>query len=352
VKKTQVLLFLLLFLSGCATYKFQKGESPFDQGYVVSRDGRTILEYTVGKDNSVPELESAKERFKRRKDSVELYYKKMGYIEDKFKQVFWDPPVMLVKFIGGIFRLPFIAASDYKYDHDPKYREKVTKFEEEQEAAKRKNIEILKAELNQYIQKDLEKEPVTIATQPKAEEIAMAKPEIAPQPEQATQEVTTALATTPVEPKTEQLQTKPATEAISSVPVEVETKPELEKEAGIVKPEEKAPAAIVKKVKVKKAKPKPPVLPSNPAAVIIAKPNKGFSPLKVHFYGKKSHSPNGKIVSYYWEFGDGDTSNKKNPINTYWSTTYETKAFTVMLTITDDKGVTATTSTTIEVMTK
>jgi hypothetical protein len=300
VKKISIFLFLCLLLSGCATYKFQRGSPPYDKGYVVSRDDYSILEYTVGKDNSVPEdLDLAKQRFQRRKVTVEEYYKQMGYIESRFKETFWNPPVMLVKFIGGIFRLPFIAISDYKYEHNPQYREKIKKQEEKQAATEEAHIQKLKEQLSAYIQKDLAKEPPPPPAPPKIE-LAKIEPEVPPQ----------------------------------------------EKPISEVTPE------ISSQVKPKPAEPKFRTTSKPPIAVIIAQPTKGYSPLKVHFYGEKSHSPSGKIVSYYWEFGDGDTSTKENPINTYWSATYGSRNFTATLTIKDNKGNTASASKVIEVMTK
>lgn len=160
MRKLSVLMIVLMFLSGCATYKFQKGRSPYDKGYVVSRDGRAIVEYTLGKDDTVPDgLNFAKQRFKRRKGVVEHYYKKMGYVENRFKESFWDPVVLFIKFVPSVFRLPFVAMSDYKYEHDPEYREKLKKLVEAQEIAERERISKLKADLNKYIQDDLAKEP-------------------------------------------------------------------------------------------------------------------------------------------------------------------------------------------------
>jgi len=158
MRKMILLVLLVVFLSGCATYKFQRGKEPYNKGYVVSRDDYIIPEYTTGKDNSVPNLEIAKERFKKRRQTVEHYYKKMGYIENKLKSTFWDPPVLFLKFIGGIFRLPSIAISDYKYEHNPQYREKIIKMQQEQDALEEARIQNLKKELNSYIQKDLAKE--------------------------------------------------------------------------------------------------------------------------------------------------------------------------------------------------
>lgn len=156
--KIPVLLMLIIFLSGCATYKFDYGKAPYDKGYVACRDNYPILEYTVGKDNSVPELNLAKERFNKRRKIVEHYYKKMGYIENHFKMAFWDPCVMFLKLIGGVFRLPFIAVSDYRYAHNPEYKAKMDRLEEVKEALQEAQIRKLKQELNVYIQKDLEQE--------------------------------------------------------------------------------------------------------------------------------------------------------------------------------------------------
>ena len=130
----------------------------WDKGYVVSRDGSTILEYTIGKDNNVPDLELARERFKKRRNRVEHYYKKMGYIENHFKMAFWDPCILFVKAAGGIIRLPFVAVSDYKYEHNPKYREKIIKREQQQDAKEEARIQKLKDKLNIYIQKELTQE--------------------------------------------------------------------------------------------------------------------------------------------------------------------------------------------------
>jgi flagellar basal body-associated protein FliL len=158
MKKIILLVLLVVFLSGCATYKFQRGKEPYNKGYVVSRDDYIIPEYTIGKDNCVPSIELAKERFKKRRQTVEYYYEKMGYIENKLKTTFWDPPVLFLKFIGGVFRLPSIAISDYKYEHNPQYREKIIKIQQEQDALEEARIQKLKDTLNSYIQKELAKE--------------------------------------------------------------------------------------------------------------------------------------------------------------------------------------------------
>ncbi|MFH1281196.1 MAG: PKD domain-containing protein, partial [Candidatus Omnitrophota bacterium] len=111
-------------------------------------------------------------------------------------------------------------------------------------------------------------------------------------------------------------------------------------------------APIKAKPVVKKVPPPVAKKPSEPpVAVIIAKPAKGYSPLKVNFSGQRSSSKSGKIISYEWDFGDGDTSTKKNTENTYWSTVYGLRTFTVTLTVKDDKGLTSSTTTAIELST-
>jgi len=331
MRKIQILLLLLLFLSGCATYKFHKGQPPYDKGYVVSKGDYTILEYTLGKDNSVPDLETAKERLRRRKAIVEYYYKKMGYLEDRFKQIFWDPPALFVDFIEGIFRIPFIAASDYRYEHNPQYRETITKLEEKQDAYEVARIKNLREELNTYIQKDL------------AAEIPKLKKTAGEQPVMFKQEGLT-------KEKEQLFQGFAPTLLAEAEQKQQEIKSQLEEQEKARKKEELVAKMLEEQAKIKETKPQ--VSSRGAIAIIIAKPKKGFSPLKVQFYGHKSYSPHGKIISYYWEFGDGDTSIKTDPTNTYWSTTYGSKYFTVTLTVKDDKGNTSTSSSIIEVMTK
>ena len=159
MKKIFVLLLLMVFLTGCATYKFQMGQEPYENGYVAIRDYRTIPEYTIGKDNIVPDnLDLAKERFKRRKRMVEHYYKKMEIIESKFVSSFWGPIVLIGKTISGVFRLPFIAYQDYKYNRDPEYKKRVQRQDEQDWALDKAHMDRLKSELELYIQEDLAKE--------------------------------------------------------------------------------------------------------------------------------------------------------------------------------------------------
>lgn len=149
------LLIAIFLISGCATYKFQLSKEPAAKGYVVSRDDYIIREYTIGKDNSLPDIQLAKARFKRRRNIVEHYYKNMGYIENHLKMALWNPVIISLKAIGGIFRLPFVALSDYKYENNPKYRERIKKIETEKDSREERRIKKLKDELNIYIQRDL-----------------------------------------------------------------------------------------------------------------------------------------------------------------------------------------------------
>jgi len=355
IRKAAVLFLIALFLSGCATYKFHHGKAPYDKGYVVSRDDYAIPEYTLGKDNKVPPLKVAKERFKRRRRVVEDYYKKMGFIENHFKTEVYDPPVTLIKMVGGIFCLPYIALSDYRYEHNPKYKERVKQNEAKQDDREAKRIASLKEKLNEYLVKDLAKEKPVVEEvsipQPIAEEIP-ASPESEP----------LAAGVEPITPPVEKI-TEPLPPAVEEAPVKAEeappeTKP-LAQEVVAPAPEKEEKPVIAKekaqKQKVQKQKPpkkEKPAIKGDLKAAITAKPLKGYSPLKVQFDGRKSSSPYGKIISYNWEFGDGDISTKPSPINTYWSTTFGSRYFTATLTIKDDKGNTANSSVEIETITK
>jgi len=356
MKKLIIVLPLILILAGCSTYKFQRGKAPYDQGYVVARDKRPILEYTVGKDNSVPDIDIAKERFKRRRAQVEYYYKKMGYMENRFKQTFLDPPGLIFKFFIGLFRMPFIVTSDYRYNHNPKYKEKIDKLDENEYLAEKARIKDLRSKLDAYIKEDLIKEypelakqaeqPVAVKEEVKLpqEQAVSLKPE--EQPVVATQVISPAQESAPI-PKTEEL--PEVKQEISTVKVIKEPIPI----ATLPKPEpliEEKPAEIVQIVEPTIKEEALEVI--KPIAVIAAKPIKGFSPLKVNFSAGKSYASKSRIVSYSWDFGDGEKSTKKNATNTYWSVTYGSRIFTATLTVTDNKGVSGTSSIDIEVVTK
>ena len=321
MKKILVLVILGFILSGCATYKFQKPATSGAKGYLACYDGKPILEYTVGKEKSLPDLTLAKERFKRRRSTVEYYYKQMDLIESRLKEFFWDPPAMLVDLLGGVFRWPFVAVADYKYNRNPKYKERVDRLDEQRDELEKVRINVLKEKLAAYIVEDLSKESP-------AQRVDTIVPVVLK-----------------LEPVQEALQPAPALPAAQKVvpkleiPVSQATVPQTA--AGAL------PALVVEPPKEIK-----PIVVESPVAVIIAKPVKGDSPLVVKFSGQKSYSRSGKIVSYLWDFGDGDISSKKNPENTYWSTTFGSRNFTATLTVRDDAGNASIASTIIEVITK
>jgi len=73
-----------------------------------------------------------------------------------------------------------------------------------------------------------------------------------------------------------------------------------------------------------------------PVAIFEATQRDGT--LTVDFDASLSGSPNGEIVDYSWEFGDGDTANSAGPTITH--TYSEDDRYFVRLTITDSTGAT------------
>jgi PKD repeat protein/sugar lactone lactonase YvrE/nitrous oxidase accessory protein NosD len=65
----------------------------------------------------------------------------------------------------------------------------------------------------------------------------------------------------------------------------------------------------------------------------------------ISFDGTGSHDPNGRIVSYAWDFGDGNTGNGEKTDHTYTVA----GSYTVKLVVTDDHGMTGTDTTTVTV---
>lgn len=75
-----------------------------------------------------------------------------------------------------------------------------------------------------------------------------------------------------------------------------------------------------------------------PIAAFTVDVTEGSAPLEVRFDASSSTDPDGNIVSYDWDFGDGNTGSGR--IVTH---TYETPgAYTPSLTVTDDRGATHT----------
>lgn len=78
------------------------------------------------------------------------------------------------------------------------------------------------------------------------------------------------------------------------------------------------------------------IINSNKPPIAIASANITFgqTPLKIYFNASGFDPDNGKIRFYHWDFGDGNTSEIKNPTHTY----YHIGKFITYLTITDDQG--------------
>lgn len=84
-----------------------------------------------------------------------------------------------------------------------------------------------------------------------------------------------------------------------------------------------------------------------PVAVANGTPDKANlkAPLVVDFSSAGSGDPDGTIVAYSWNFGDGGTSTAANPTHEYTAQA----VYDAVLTVTDNKGGTATTTATITV---
>jgi PKD repeat protein len=78
----------------------------------------------------------------------------------------------------------------------------------------------------------------------------------------------------------------------------------------------------------------------SPIASFTASPTSGVVPLEVFFDASGSYDPDGNIVSYEWDFKDGNTGNGETINHTFSST----GNYNVRLTVTDDKGATDSTT--------
>ena len=77
-----------------------------------------------------------------------------------------------------------------------------------------------------------------------------------------------------------------------------------------------------------------------PIAVASATPASGLIPLTVNFSSAGSNDPDGTIVSYAWDFGNGATSTAANPSYVYTIA----GSYTATLTVTDNMGITTPTT--------
>lgn len=82
-----------------------------------------------------------------------------------------------------------------------------------------------------------------------------------------------------------------------------------------------------------------PPSPNSPAsATASASQREGTVPFTTSFSSAGSVDPDGTIVGYSWNFGDGTASSDPNPVKTYTAS----GTFTVWLTVTDDGGISVT----------
>ena len=82
-----------------------------------------------------------------------------------------------------------------------------------------------------------------------------------------------------------------------------------------------------------------------PSVSASGSPLSGFAPLSVAF-NAAAYDPDGYIASYYWDFGDGQSSNQAAPVHVY-----QAGNFTASVTVTDNAGATASASLGVQVAT-
>ena len=90
----------------------------------------------------------------------------------------------------------------------------------------------------------------------------------------------------------------------------------------------------------------PPVVNQVPIASFIANPNSGEVPLEVSFNASNSSDNDGSIISYTWDFKDGNVGSGKIVNHTFSSA----GNYNVKLTVTDNGGATGSTTKEIEVI--
>jgi branched-chain amino acid transport system substrate-binding protein len=86
-------------------------------------------------------------------------------------------------------------------------------------------------------------------------------------------------------------------------------------------------------------------VPTIPPVAVINGPYSGEEDTSISFSSAGSHDPDGDIVDYRWDFGDGQTSASADPSYTY----EEPGDYTVTLRVTDNQGATDTATTTCTV---
>lgn len=157
MKKIIILFACLGLFSGCTVHRFQRSKKL--GGYAVARFGYEIPEYTIDLDSRAPEdLALAKERYRRRKDTVESAYIEMGQIEDYITRYITHFPKVMWSLFANIIKMPFHIVSEYRYEQNEKYRQKIDALDAEAKAKEEERLNALKGQLREFIQQDLEKE--------------------------------------------------------------------------------------------------------------------------------------------------------------------------------------------------
>ena len=83
-----------------------------------------------------------------------------------------------------------------------------------------------------------------------------------------------------------------------------------------------------------------PPLNQSPIASFTAIPTSGVAPLEVYFNASGSYDPDGNIISYEWDFKDGDTGSGEIVNHTFSSI----GSYNVRLNVTDNEGATDSTT--------
>ena len=138
-------------------HRFQKSEK-YD-GQTVARFGYIIPEYTTDLQNKAPQdLALAKSRFSRRHDMVEIYYIRMGQIESYGRRYLTHFPRMMWSIFANTIKLPAHIISEYRYDTNERYRNKIDSLDAEAKAREDAKTNQIKEQLKEFIRQDLEKE--------------------------------------------------------------------------------------------------------------------------------------------------------------------------------------------------